>query len=75
MTPWIPDQPRTREEMDTRFLAWDAVGVRRERQNELARAYTFEERPAGLGIPRLSWNMHGRNETSLFRMTTPQVSL
>ena len=37
-TPWIPNQPQTQEEMDARFRAWDAVGVGREEQNELARA-------------------------------------
>ncbi|KAK3936543.1 hypothetical protein QBC46DRAFT_452644 [Diplogelasinospora grovesii] len=44
-TPWIGD-PRTQAQMDARFRAWDAVGLNRERQNELPRSYGFPERSA-----------------------------
>ncbi|KAK3369802.1 hypothetical protein B0T24DRAFT_366148 [Lasiosphaeria ovina] len=50
-----PNQPRNQKEMYERFRAWDAVGVSRERQNELARMYGFHEKPA-------STDGHAKNE-------------
>ncbi|KAJ9137662.1 hypothetical protein NKR23_g8951 [Pleurostoma richardsiae] len=44
-TPWIPDKPKNQAQMNARFRAWDAAGLRREMQNEMARSYGFQERP------------------------------
>lgn len=42
----FPSQPQNQREMEERFRLWDQVGVGRKRQNELARIYGLNPRPA-----------------------------
>ena len=42
----LPNQPQDQKEMDERFRTWDALGVDRKKQNEMAGLYGFAERPS-----------------------------